>query len=265
MQKITLFLFGLLIVTLSQAQTGQPTQSDQYEKKWFVRGTDTLPYRIMYPLDYKPSKKYPLVLILHGSGERGNDNERQLIHNTKLFSDSAKRAAFPAIVIIPQCSRNDFWARVARAQQKDSLGGIMYASNQPIGPALNLVSQLLDSMVAAKKVNTKKIYVGGLSMGGMGTFEILWRKPGFFAAAFPICGGGDPSKVSLYGKKFPIWVFHGSADNSVTPANSRLMVHALTASGAKVKYTEYPGVGHNSWDNAYAEPELLPWLFKQKK
>ena len=100
MQKITAFLLSLLIVALVQAQPDQPqpANSDQYEKKWFIRGTDTLPYRVMYPLDYKPSKKYPLVVILHGSGERGNDNDRQLIHNNKLFSDSAKRAAFPAIV-----------------------------------------------------------------------------------------------------------------------------------------------------------------------
>lgn len=102
-------------------------------------------------------------------------------------------------------------------------------------------------------------------MGGMGTFEILWRKPGFFAAAFPICGAGDPGQVSLYASKFPIWVFHGDKDPAVPVANSRLMVGALQAAKAKVKYTEYPGVGHDSWKNAFAEPELLAWLFKQKK
>jgi predicted peptidase len=102
-------------------------------------------------------------------------------------------------------------------------------------------------------------------MGGMGTFEILWRKPGFFAAAFPICGGGDPAKVSTYGHQYPIWVFHGDKDNVVLPSNSRLMVGALKSVAADVQYTEYPGVFHNSWDNAFAEPALLPWLFKQTK
>ncbi len=128
-----------------------------------------------------------------------------------------------------------------------------------------MVSQLLDSLVATGTVDKKKVYIGGLSMGGMGTFELLWRKPNFFAAAFPICGGGDPQKVTVYGKKFPIWIFHGDKDQSVLVSNSRLMYNELKAARAKVKYTEYPGVGHNSWDNAFKEPELLPWLFSQRR
>ncbi|HLZ87034.1 MAG TPA: dienelactone hydrolase family protein, partial [Puia sp.] len=91
---------------------------------------------------------------------------------------------------------------------------------------------------------------------------LLWRKPHFFAAAFPICGAGDPAKVGTYARKFPIWVFHGGADPVVPVANSHLMVSALQAARAKVKYTEYPGVGHDSWKKAFAEPELLPWLFE---
>jgi predicted peptidase len=127
------------------------------------------------------------------------------------------------------------------------------------------VGKLLDSLARTPQIDTKKIYVGGLSMGGMGTFEILWRKPHFFAAAFPICGGGDVAKVKVYAKNFPVWVFHGSADPTVDVDNSRRMVAQLKADGAKVTYTEYPGVGHESWKNAFAEPALLPWLFAQKK
>jgi predicted peptidase len=130
-----------------------------------------------------------------------------------------------------------------------------------VGKTLELVSELMDSLAAGKDVNTKKIYIGGLSMGGMGTFEMLWRKPHFFAAAFAICGGGNPEKVSDYASGFPIWVFHGDSDPTVKVGNSRLMVNALKKAGAKVKYTEYPGVAHNSWDNAFAEPGLLDWLF----
>ena len=102
-------------------------------------------------------------------------------------------------------------------------------------------------------------------MGGFGTYEILWRRPKLFAAAIAICGGGNPESVKLYGKKFPIWVFHGTLDPSVPVGNSRLMVNALQAEGALVKYTEYPNVYHNSWANAFAEPDLLKWLFAQKK
>jgi predicted peptidase len=261
MQKILTTVLFLLIMGSISAQYQQ-----LYEKKELIKGNDTLRYRIMYPLDYKATKKYPLIVFLHGSGERGNNNEAQLIHGSKLFADSVTREKFPAIVIFPQCGRDDFWARAKRNPNgADSLGGLAFASEQPMGKSLNLVSELLDSLVTAKKVNAKKIYIGGLSMGGMGTFELLWRKPGFFAAAFPICGGGDPDKVKLYGKKFPIWIFHGSNDQSVQVAHSRVMVNALKTARARLIYTEYLGVGHNSWDNAFAEPELLPWLFKQKK
>lgn len=237
-----------------------------FEKKELIRDQDTLRYRILYPEKYDAAKKYPLVLLLHGAGERGSDNEAQLMHGSSLFLDPTNRQQYPAIVIFPQCPKNDFWARIDRdPNRKDSLNGLYFPSDRPIGKSLGLVSQLLDSMAAAGTVNTRKIYVGGLSMGGMGTFEILWRKPGFFAAAFPICGGGDPEKVKEYARKFPIWVFHGDKDNVVVPANSRRMVTALQAAKAKVKYTEYPGVAHNSWDNTFKEPDLLKWLFGQKK
>jgi len=257
---------GALLLLLLTMNNLSAQVNNLYEKKEFIKGADTLRYRILYPVNYLANKKYPLLLFLHGAGERGNDNERNLIHGGKLFADSAKRQQFPAIILIPQCPGSDFWARIKREPEStDSLGKFRINSAEPIGPSLNMVSQLLDSMVATGTVNTKKIYIGGLSMGGMGTFELLWRKPDFFAAAFPICGAGDPQKVTIYGRKFPIWIFHGDADKTVTVSNSRLMNNALKAAGAKVKYTEYPGVGHNSWDNAFAEPELLPWLFSQKK
>jgi predicted peptidase len=257
----------MLTLVLALIITDLPAQFQHlYEKKEFISGGDTLRYRILYPVNYNADKKYPLVMFLHGAGERGNDNEAQLLHGGSLFADSALRQQFPAIVIFPQCPRDDWWARITRDEHfKDSLGIFRFTSDQPIGKSLNLVSKLLDTLAASPGVNTKKIYLGGLSMGGMGTFELLWRKPNFFAAAIPICGGGDPQKVTIYAKKFPIWIFHGGSDPVVPVSNSRLMRNALQAAGAKVKYTEYPGVGHNSWDNAFAEPGLLKWLFAQKK
>jgi predicted peptidase len=256
---ITLFLFFAMKTLSAQV-------NELYEKKEFISGNDTLRYRVLYPIDYKANKKYPLIVFLHGSGERGNNNEAQLKHGGYLFADSTNRRQFPAIVIFPQCPQNDWWSRIRRdPDKKDSLGTFIFPSEMPIGKSLDLVSRLLDSLVAGKLVNTKKIYLGGLSMGGMGTFELLWRKPKFFAAAIPICGGGDPGKVTVYAKKFPIWLFHGDNDQAVPVGNSRLMYKTLKAAGAKAKYTEYPGVGHDSWNNAFREPELLPWLFKQKK
>jgi predicted peptidase len=255
----------LLLAIIPFAGFAQDTSP--YQPKIFIRGTDTLPYRIMYPLKYNPKKKYPVILFLHGAGERGNDNQAQLMHGSRLFADSANRAKFPAIVIFPQCPYTDFWANIKMVKERtDSTPHVIeFPTDWTISKSLGLVSQLIDSFAATRSVDDKRIYLGGLSMGGMGTFEMLWRKPGFFAAAFPICGGGAVTKAETYGKDFPIWVFHGDKDPVVNVDNSRKMVAALQATGAKVKYSEYPGVKHDSWTNAFAEPDLLPWLFSQKK
>jgi predicted peptidase len=245
MKKLFSSCFLATLITFSFAQ-----DKSVYQKRTFIRGIDTLGYRMLFPLNYKPGKKYPVVLFLHGSGERGNDNELQLTHGWKLFADSANRKSYPAFVIFPQCHLNSSWSK---------------PSNEPMTVDLSMVAQLMDSMANSGAVNKKRIYIGGLSMGGMGTFNLLWRKPGFFAAGFPICGGGDTSKIKSYGKNFPIWIFHGADDPVVNVNNSRMMVAAFTNAKGKVKYSEYPNVKHDSWNNAFAEPDLLPWLFSQRK
>ncbi|MBO9573274.1 MAG: prolyl oligopeptidase family serine peptidase [Chitinophagaceae bacterium] len=253
------------IITLLIVNTALAQDSSLFKRLEFTDGKDVLNYRMLYPSDYDVNKKYPLIVVLHGSGERGSDNSAQLKHGGKLFLDSSIRVEYPAFVVFPQCPADDFWAKMKKEPGTvDSLGGFEFISTGGARKALGLVSKLVDSLAQTPQINTKKMYVGGLSMGGMGTFELLWRKPKFFAAAFPICGGGDPSKVKLYAKDFPLWVFHGDADKIVPVSNSRLMVNALRKEGAKVKYTEYPGVGHDSWDNAFAEPDLLKWLFAQE-
>lgn len=258
--KIFCSIITLLIVSIASAQ-----DSSLYKREQFIHGKDTLNYRILYPSDYDVDKKYPLILVLHGAGERGNDNNAQLKWGGNLFTDSVNRVEYPAFVVFPQCPAEEFWANIKREPEKmDSLGGFSFTNSNEPGKALGLVSRLVDSLAQTPQINTKKMYVGGLSMGGMGTFEMLWRKPKFFAAAFPICGGGSPEKVKIYAKGFPIWVFHGSSDPVVPASNSRIMVKALKAAGAKVKYSEYPGVGHDSWNNAFAEPDLLKWLFEQE-
>ncbi len=251
----------LLIVHTAAAQ-----DINLFKKEQFDGESGSLSYRILYPSRYDVDKKYPVIFFLHGAGERGSDNEQQLVHGASLFLDSANRAKYPAFVIFPQCPANDFWARVQReANQADSLGRFIFVSSGNAGPSLQLVEQLIDSFARTPQADKSRIYIGGLSMGAMGTFELLWRKPHFFAGAFAICGGGDPQKPALYGKNFPIWVFHGDKDNVVPVSNSRLMVNRLRAAGAKVKYTEYPGVAHDSWTNSFAEPGFLPWLFDQQR
>jgi predicted peptidase len=260
--RIACSFITLLIVMSASAQ-----DSALYRKEVFRKGKDSLNYRIMYPSKYDVNKKYPVVLFMHGAGERGSDNNKQLLHGSGLFTDSANRAKYPAFVIFPQCPEGDFWAKIERDQApaSDSLGGFHFISEGSAGKSLGLVMNLIDSFAKTPQVNTKKIYVCGLSMGGMATFELLWRKPNFFAAGVPICGGGDPGKVNVYAKGFPVWVFHGGSDPVVPVGNSRLMVNELKKAGANVTYSEYPGVGHNSWDNAFAEPQLLEWLFAQER
>jgi predicted peptidase len=142
-------------------------------KKNFIQGNDTLLYRILYPVNYKEGKKYPLVLFLHGAGERGNDNELQLTWGANLFLDSANRLKFPALVIFPQCPKDSSWAAIVRGNRSDSLGGFSIAAREIATRPMQLVMELVRGLVKDRKVEEKKLYVGGLSMGGFGTYDIL--------------------------------------------------------------------------------------------
>lgn len=256
----TILLLTVFIGTL--LFTGGATAQDlsQYEKKSQTSADGyTLNYRVLYPENMKKGKKYPLVLVLHGAGERGDNNEAQLVHGGKLFLDPANRKKYPAIVLFPQCPKESTWYR-----HREIMGD---KANSPVQPTreIEAVKELVDQFIASGDVNVKRIYVTGLSMGGFGTFGIVSIYPDLFAAAAPICGGGIAANVPKYAGKLPFWVFHGADDSVVLPSFSRQMVEALEANGAKVKYTEYPGVNHNSWDSVFADPNYLKWMFKQKK
>lgn len=236
-----------------------------YEKKEFQFGEGkVLPYRILYPENYDRTKKYPLVLFLHGAGERGKDNEKQLTHGAGLFLTELNRKNFPAIVVFPQCPEESFWAsaKVDRTQQPVKFElNYQTEANWPLVAANELVKKLLSE----EAVDKSRVYITGLSMGGMGTFESVFRYPGLYAAASPICGGGDTDAYDKRVRKTAFWVFHGEADAVVNPDLSRKMVDKLKSFKAEVKYSEYPGVNHNSWDNAFAEPEYLSWMFAHKR
>ncbi|NND07218.1 MAG: prolyl oligopeptidase family serine peptidase [Saprospiraceae bacterium] len=235
-----------------------------FEKKIHVDNQDTLQYRIMYPQDFDEQKTYPLMLFLHGAGERGSDNEKQLIHGAKLFANTSNRTEYPALILFPQCPNDSYWAQVEvdrsvspRAFAFDYSRGL----KQPLQLTLDLVAQLSDQPY----VDQERIYVMGLSMGGMGTFQAVHLRPDLFAAAVPICGA---AQVDAYGKdhtQVPFWIFHGDADSVVAVQHSRDMWQRLLALDAYVSYTEYAGVGHGSWNNAFVEPNLLNWIFSQKK
>lgn len=243
---------------------GYSQDTGLYEKHLYVTGKDTLPYRLLLPANYDASKKYPLIYFMHGAGERGNDNEKQLVHGGKLFLGEEASMKYPAIVVFPQCPANSFWSNVNF--KTDSAGKRIFLFNANAEPtiAMKMAQELLHQLIKKYPVEEKQIYVAGLSMGGMGTFEIVKRNPGLFAAAIPICGGGDASTANEL-KATNWWVFHGAKDAVVPLKYSEEMVTALEASKARVKFTVYSDVNHNSWDNAFAEPDLLGWLFSQHK
>lgn len=236
-----------------------------FEKKVFISAKgDTLAYRILYPENYDRSKTYPLVMFLHGAGERGNDNEAQLMHGSKLFLADSNRKNFPAIVVFPQCPVNIAWSSVQIDRNKQPLEFNFNYKNPVTGP-MRAVLALTKQLISTESINKKRVYITGLSMGGMGTFEAVYREPKLFAAAAPICGGGDAASYNKKTAKVPFWIFHGDADPVVNMKLSHEMVDRLKALKGKVKYSEYPGVGHNSWDNAFAEPDFLGWMFSQSR
>ncbi len=258
MKKIIAAIASLFIFATLPAQ-----DLTLYQKKELIRGKDTLRYRVLYPRKYKKNKAYPLIVFLHGSGERGRDNEAQLTHGGRLFLKEEIRDNFPAIVIFPQCPPDSAWARSRRipnATRREYL-----SEAEPPVPQ-QLVKLLMDSLAANRLINTKRVYLGGLSLGGIGTYDMLGRYPGYFSAAFPICGACNIPWFLENAGNVPLWIFHGTLDTSVPPDSDRELFKALMTRGAtNVMYTEYPKAGHNSWDSAFAEPKLLPWLFSDRK
>lgn len=259
-KKVFLTLcFIAVSITMVHAQ-----EQRLYQYKTFVQNQDTLQYRILYPNNFSEEKEYPLVLFLHGAGERGSNNESQLTHGSSLFSTEKNREAFPAIVVFPQCPKEQYWSN-AEIDRSTRPIGFTFPLNQPATKALSLVEQLTTTLLEKPYVNTSQVYLGGLSMGGMGTFELLYRNPNTYAAAFAICGAGNPEATLNYAKTTPIWVFHGANDDVVDPLFSVLMVKAILENGGKPNFTLYQKDNHNSWDSAFSEPELLPWLFSTIK
>jgi len=234
-----------------------------YQKHFYINGNDTMPYRLLLPDKYDATKKYPLLFFLHGAGERGNNNELQLVHGAKLFLKEENRKNYPAIVVFPQCPASSFWSNVdIKMENGKRIFSFREAGEPTIG--MRLAQELLQQLLKTYPISKKQVYVGGLSMGGMGTFEIVRRNPKLFAAAIPICGGGNTATAPAL-KKTKWWVFHGGKDDVVPPKLSEDMVEAMKKEKANVKFTLYPNANHNSWDAAFAEPDLLSWLFRQKR
>lgn len=254
MKHLFLFfaLFSFLASTFAQSL---PSRFD-YGKFGNRRG-DTLQYRLLVP-DYAQHQRYPLVVFLHGVGERGTDNEAQLTWGVMNFATDQMMSAYPAIVVAPQCPPDAYWANFAENKK----GELKLLPKPTI--MMELLLELIEQLPKDFPIDTNRIYITGLSMGGYGTFDALERRPNLFAAAVPVCGGGDNSKAGTI-KHVPIWVFHGADDGTVDPGYSAEMVAALMNTGARPGFTLYPSVGHFSWLAAYSDPLMMAWLFRQHK
>jgi len=166
--------------------TGSPSLllSQEWQPEVFIKHADTLPYQWTHPEKMKQGEKLPLIIFLHGSGERGNDNQKQLVHGSKLFMEAQKDSAFRSIVVFPQCAKDDYWVQKQKEMDDESRQIFSFYPDMEPTPSMRLLIALIDSLSKLDMVDQSMIYVGGLSMGGMGTFELLFRRPELFAAAF---------------------------------------------------------------------------------
>jgi predicted peptidase len=196
-----------------------------------------LKYLLYLPPDYSAKPAWPLLLFLHGAGERGANLDAVKKHGPPKLIDAGQ--SFPFIVVSPQCPADRWWDAIT-------------------------LTALLDEIVERYKVDRDRIYVTGLSMGGFGTWALAAYTPQRFAAIAPVCGGGEPYWARTMGH-LPVWIFHGGKDGVVPLARSEQMHQALKKTGADVKLTVYPDAGHDSWTATYANPELYQWLLAHQR
>lgn len=253
--KIYFLLFAFALLLLQHSATAQ---GERFGKNQYIHNGDTLNYRLLFP-DADTLRKYPLVIFLHGSGERGSDNEAQLKWGVQNFSTDKNMVQHPAIVIAPQCPLNQSWSNTKRTPKSTAIE-LLPTPSKP----MQLLIELIKQTVAKMPVDTNRIYITGLSMGGYGTYDAIERYPNLFAAAVPVCGGGDVSKASLIAH-IPMWIFHGAEDPAVNVVNSVEMNEALMKAGAHPGLTIYPQTGHFSWLAAYSDEHMMEWLFQQHK
>jgi predicted peptidase len=223
---------------------GKPeTRPGQHEQKFAakVMVQVELKYLFYLPEGYGDSKKkWPLLLFLHGAGERGDDVQLVAKHGPPKLIAAGQQ--FPFVVVSPQCPAWEWWSNGTQTVALDAL---------------------IDDIVARYRIDQRRIYLTGLSMGGFGTWKLATEFPRRFAAIAPVCGKGEPAKAQLI-KDLPAWVFHGAKDPVVSVSNSKDMVEALRQCGSDVKLTLYPEAQHDSWTETYNNPALYEWFLQHQ-
>ena len=235
----TLLLCATMLATnLGAVQAGDAKNG--FLNKIYKGKDGDVKYIVFVPKSYTGDKEFPVILFLHGAGESGTDGLKQA--GTGLGkSIRDKKGDFPFITVFPQSQKGGWKADSAEGKRAVAI---------------------LDEVLKTYKTDPKRVYLTGLSMGGYGTWSLAAAYPDRWAAIAPICGGGDPKNADKI-KNLPCWSFCGDKDNAKLVENNRAMNKALKAAGSSARYEEYPGIGHNSWDRAYATPELYTWFLKQ--
>lgn len=215
----------------------------------------TYPYQLHRPERLAKDEQAPLVVFLHGAGERGKDNAAQLRHFPERFIKEKHLARHDAFLLAVQCPRNEAWVNIDKRWEGEP-------DFQNPSPAILAVAEAIRKIVREEQVDTSRIYLTGLSMGGFGSWDLAARHPEWFAAVVPICGGGVPATADRL-VDLPIWAFHGSLDDVVPERQSRVMVEAIRREGGRPAYTVLPGVRHDSWHHAYGPEGAMSWMFSQ--
>ncbi len=237
-----LFLTGCVQMEKEEMAFELIERGGQHSHRFEETVTKTLScnYLLFLPEDYgQQEKDWPLMLFLHGAGERGSDLQKVKVHGPPKIVE--KQEDFPFIVVSPQCPEGDWWDE-----------------------KLDVLTNLLDDIVARYDVDTDRIYLTGLSMGGYGTWALASKYPGRFAAIAPICGGGKRFMAYRL-KDMPVWAFHGAKDSVVPLEESEEMVEAINDRGGNAKLTVYPDAGHDSWTKSYDNQELYEWLLEHRR
>jgi len=235
-----LFLIGCAQMEKNKMSSVPPgsQHSQTFEKQ--ITKTLSCKYLLFLPADYaKKQQRWPLIMFLHGAGERGDDLEKVKKHGPPKIVENRKD--FPFIVVSPQCPTVDWWT-----------------------DKVEVLINLLDDIVARYKVDKERIYLTGLSMGGYGTWSLASAHPERFAAIAPICGGGKRF-MAMRLKDIPVWVFHGAKDKTVPLKESEEMVNAIRNRGGNAKFTIYPDAGHDSWTETYNNQKLYDWFLEHRK
>lgn len=265
MKQILFLALALVFGNLLSAQENDTLPMEQlpdtslFVAHLHIEGNDTLPYRLYCSVKADTmTDALPLVIFLHGAGERGNDNRMQLKHCVRFFLNDSVTGRYSFLLMVPQCPNERRWVNTDWSLPEHTM------ESEPTAE-LRSVMAVLDSLVDCGAVASTRVYICGISMGGFGVWDALQRWPEKFAAAVPICGGGDPACAHAM-KDIPVYIFHGLLDEVVMPSRSIQMFDALRKVGnEKAVLVTYPELGHECWNEAFSTRGLFGWLFGKKR